>query len=119
YVARAGGDNERLVAIRERYGLDDAVPAEEQLAEAREGLSGPSVRLMRTVARAIKEDLGSVKDVLDIFVRTGMEELEQLKPQLEMLKKIGDTLGVLGLDRARDQIQREARTLTAIVTSGT
>ncbi|MBN1237288.1 MAG: Hpt domain-containing protein [Gammaproteobacteria bacterium] len=118
YVARASGEHERLVAIRERYGLDEAVPAEEQLAEAREGLSGPSVKLMRTVAKAIKEDLGSVKDVLDIFVRTGMEDLEQLKPQLDMLKKIGDTLGVLGLDRARDQIQREGRELAAIVTSG-
>ena len=40
-----------------------------QVEQAREGLAGPSVKLMRTVAEAIKEDLGTVKDALDIFVR--------------------------------------------------
>ena len=35
-----------------------------------------------------------------------------------MLKKIGDTLGVLGLDKARGQIQRETQELAAIVASG-
>src|SRR5690606_39144373 len=99
------------------YRLDEAVPPESQLAEARESLAGPSVKLMRTVAKAIKEDLSSVKDALDIFVRTGMEDIEQLKPQLDMLKKIGDTLGVLGLEKARAEIQREARGLNAIVGS--
>ncbi|HEX7081748.1 MAG TPA: Hpt domain-containing protein [Gammaproteobacteria bacterium] len=117
YVARAGGRHERLLKIRETYRLDEAVPPESQLADAREGLAGPSVKLMRTVAKAIKEDLSSVKDALDIFVRTGMEDIETLEPQLDMLKKIGDTLGVLGLEKARAQIQREARDLTAIIGS--
>ena len=43
---------------------------------------------VRSVAEAIKEDLGVVKDVLDIFVRTGMSNMEELTPQLDMLKKI-------------------------------
>ena len=73
---------------------------------------------MRTVAQAIKEDLGTVKDALDIFVRTGMQAADKLGPQLDMLKKIGDTLGVLGLDKARGQIQRETQELAAIVTNG-
>src|SRR5690606_23553731 len=115
YIARSGGQHERLLKIRRMYRLDEVVPAEQQLAEARESLAGPSVKLMRTVAKAIKEDLSSVKDALDIFVRTGMEEVEQLKPQLDMLKKIGDTLGVLGLEKARAEIQREAADLGAIV----
>ena len=49
---------------------------------------------MRTVAAAIREDLGKVKDVLDIFVRRGGQPAE-LEPQVGMLRKIGDTLGVL------------------------
>ena len=73
---------------------------------------------MRTVAQAIKEDLGTVKDALDIFVRTGMQAADKLGPQVDMLKKIGDTLGVLGLDKARGQIQRETQELAAIVTNG-
>ena len=93
------------------------LPGEDQLELAREGLAGPSVKLMRTVAQAIKEDLGAVKDVLDIFVRTGMQGIDKLGPQLEMLKKIGDTLGVLGLESARTQIQRETQELSGIVAS--
>ncbi|MGB7216839.1 MAG: Hpt domain-containing protein, partial [Gammaproteobacteria bacterium] len=115
YVARSASRHERLVNIRRIYRLDEVVPPEQQLAEARESLAGPSAKLMRTVAKAIKEDLASVKDSLDIFVRTGMEDVEQLKPQLEMLKKIADTLGVLGLEKARAEIQREAANLAAIV----
>ncbi len=117
YVARSTTDDTRITKLRDIYGLSDMLPAEEQLEQAREGLAGPSVKLMRTVAHAIKEDLGAVKDVLDIFVRTGMQDIEKLGPQLELLKKIGDTLGVLGLERARSQIQRETQELGAIVAS--
>jgi chemosensory pili system protein ChpA (sensor histidine kinase/response regulator) len=117
YAARAAGDGERLGEIRTAYELTDVVPGEERLAEASQALAGPSVKLMRAVAEAIKEDLASVKDVLDIFVRTGMANAVDLEPQLEMLKKISDTLGVLGLASSRDDIQKEAKALTAIIAS--
>jgi chemosensory pili system protein ChpA (sensor histidine kinase/response regulator) len=117
YVARATSDDPRIQKLRETYGLAEMLPGEEQLEQAREGLAGPSVKLMRTVAQAIKEDLGAVKDVLDIFVRTGMQDIDKLGPQLDLLKKIGDTLGVLGLEKARAQIQRETQELGGIVAS--
>ncbi len=115
YIARADSNDPRIQQLREAYGLSDILPGEEQLEQAREGLAGPSVKLMRTVAQAIKEDLAAVKDVLDIFVRTGMHDLDKLPAQLEMLKKIGDTLGVLGLENARMRIQRESQELGASV----
>ena len=117
YVARAAGDGERLGAIRAAFELTEIVPGEDPLAEATQNLAGPSVKLMRAVAEAIKEDLGTVKDALDIFVRTGMGNPVDLEPQLEMLKKISNTLGVLGLANCRDDIQKEAKALTAIVAS--
>jgi chemosensory pili system protein ChpA (sensor histidine kinase/response regulator) len=118
YVARATTQDARIEALRKQYKLGDVLPQQAQIEQAREGLAGPSVKLMRTVAHAIKEDLGTVKDALDIFVRTGMHGADKLAPQLDMLKKIGDTLGVLGLDRARGQIQRETQELATVVTSG-
>jgi chemosensory pili system protein ChpA (sensor histidine kinase/response regulator) len=118
YVARATSQDPRIEALRKQYNLGDILPGQLQIEQAREGLAGPSVKLMRTVAQAIKEDLGTVKDALDIFVRTGMQGPDKLGSQLDMLKKIGDTLGVLGLDKARGQIQREAQDLAAIVTNG-
>ena len=118
YVARATSQDPRIEALRKQYNLGEMLPEQVQVEQAREGLAGPSVKLMRTVAQAIKEDLGTVKDALDIFVRTGMQGVDKLGPQLDMLKKIGDTLGVLGLDKARGQIQRETQDLAAIVASG-
>jgi chemosensory pili system protein ChpA (sensor histidine kinase/response regulator) len=118
YVAKATSEDPRIEALRKQYSLAEVLPAQVEIEQAREGLAGPSVKLMRTVAEAIKEDLGTVKDALDIFVRTGMQGAEKLSPQLDMLKKIGDTLGVLGLDKARGQIQRETQDLAAIVTNG-
>ncbi|HEX9875117.1 MAG TPA: Hpt domain-containing protein [Gammaproteobacteria bacterium] len=115
YISRASGNCERVEEIRSVYSLDEVVPPEEQLVEARNELAGPSAKLMRTVAQAIKEDLSSVKDALDIFVRTGMEDPEDLAQQLDMLKKIGDTLGVLGLGALRDQIRAQAEDLGALV----
>src|SRR5688572_4635130 len=118
YVAKSTSQDPRIEALRKQYSLAEVLPAQAQIEQAREGLAGPSVKLMRTVAQAIKEDLGTVKDALDIFVRTGMQGRDKLSPQLDMLKKIGDTLGVLGLDKARGQIQRETQDLAAIVTNG-
>jgi chemosensory pili system protein ChpA (sensor histidine kinase/response regulator) len=115
YVARATSDDERIDNLRRTFGVDTAIPGADEIEQAREDMAGPSVRLMLTVAEAIKEDLGEVKDVLDIFVRTGMEAVAELKPQLDMLKKIGDTLGVLGLERARSKIQNETDQLAVIV----
>ena len=117
YGARATSDDPRIQKLRETYGLAEMQPGEEQIEQASEGLAGPSVKLMRTVAQAIKEDLGTVKDVLDIFVRTGMQDIEKVGPQLDLLKKIGDTLGVLGLEKARVKIQRETQELGGIVAS--
>src|SRR5690606_13139263 len=113
YVARAKSEDERVAQVRETFGLAEMLPGEEQLEKAREGLAGPSIKLMRTVAQAIKEDLSAVKDVLDIFVRTGMTASKELAPQLEMLKKIGDTLGVLGLEHAQSAIAAETEALGA------
>lgn len=118
YVARSTVDHERIRAVRDAYDLTGLVPGEGELEQAREDLAGPSVKLMHTVAQAIKEDLSAVKDVLDIYARTGMNDAVPLGPQLEMLKKIGDTLGVLGLDNARGQIQDGTEALGQVVVAG-
>ena len=73
---------------------------------------------METVGSAIKEDLSRVKDVLDIFVRTGMNKSSELVPQLELLKKISDTLGVLGLGELRGDIDAEIERLKTVVERG-
>jgi chemosensory pili system protein ChpA (sensor histidine kinase/response regulator) len=118
YVARSGHAGERISEIRAAFNLSELLPGDEQVEHAREALSAPSVKLMKTVASAIKEDLARVKDVLDIFVRTGMSNSAELVPQLDLLKKISDTLGVLGLGELRGDIDSEIDRLKGVVSQG-
>ena len=118
YVARASTSGGRIAAVRASFKLSELLPVDDSIEHERESLSAPSVKLMRTVAAAIKEDLSKVKDVLDIFVRRGGGHSDELVPQLELLKKISDTLGVLGLGELRQRIQQEISELSDIVTDG-
>ena len=115
YVARATTRGERIDAVKSSFRLGELLPVDESVEQERESLSAPSVRLMRTVAAAIKEDLGRVKDALDLYTRKGGPP-EELAPQVDLLKKIGDTLAVLGLGSVREQVQGELARLTDIIT---
>ena len=115
YVARATSAGPRTAAVRASFKLQELLPVSEQIEQERENLSAPSVKLMETVAGAIKEDLSRVKDVLDIFVRKGGAQVEELGVQLEMLRKISDTLGVLGLGDLRTKVQAQIQRLKDIV----
>jgi chemosensory pili system protein ChpA (sensor histidine kinase/response regulator) len=118
YVARATTSGGRISAVRASFKLAELLPVDDTIEQERESLSAPSVKLMRTVAAAIKEDLSKVKDVLDIFVRRGGGQSAELLPQLELLKKISDTLGVLGLGELRQRVQDEIQALAQIVQDG-
>ena len=117
YVARATGRGEKVTSIRKAFNLAELIPGDKQVEDAREGLHAPGAELMKTVAAVIREDLARVKDVLDIYVRTGGENADELAPQLDLLKKISDTLGVLGLGDLRGDIQTEIARLRSLVDS--
>ena len=116
YVGRSESAGPRVTAVRASFRLNELLPVDDAVDQERESLSAPSVKLMQTVAAAIREDLGKVKDVLDIFVRRGAGQPQSLAPQVEMLHKIGDTLGVLGLGELRAAVQGETERLEKIVT---
>jgi chemosensory pili system protein ChpA (sensor histidine kinase/response regulator) len=118
YVARATTSGGRIAAVRASFKLAELLPVDDTIEQERESLSAPSVKLMRTVAAAIKEDLSKVKDVLDIFVRRGGGQSADLLPQLDLLKKISDTLGVLGLGELRQRVQDEIQALSHIIQDG-
>ncbi|HEY8507857.1 MAG TPA: hypothetical protein VIL32_05850, partial [Steroidobacteraceae bacterium] len=111
YVGRSESSGPRVTAVRASFRLSELLPVDETIEQERENLSAPSVKLMQTVAAAIREDLGKVKDVLDIFVRRGAGQPQELAPQVDMLRKIGDTLGVLGLGELRASVQAETERL--------
>ena len=118
YVAQASTSGGRISAVRASFKLSELLPTDDTIEQERASLSAPSVKLMRTVAAAIKEDLAKVKDVFDIFVRRGGEHSAELLPQIDLLKKISDTLGVLGLGELRQRVQQEVAELSRVIADG-
>ncbi len=118
YAARSTSNGPKVTAVRASFRLNELLSVDDSVEQERENLSAPSVKLMRTVSAAIREDLGKVKDVLDIFVRRGGQPAE-LEAQVGMLRKIGDTLGVLGLGELRQLVIEETGRLEAMAAGKT
>jgi chemosensory pili system protein ChpA (sensor histidine kinase/response regulator) len=115
YIGRAGSDGKRIKAIKESFKLGELLPQESEVTEARESLSGPNINLMRTVSGAIREDIGRIKDTLDIFVRMGKSDTHELAPLDELIKKVGDTLTVLGLPALNQELEDQRKNLQQIL----
>src|SRR5215469_12650091 len=115
YIGRAATAGKRIAAIKESFKLGELLPEAEEVAEARESLSGPNVNLMRTVSGAIHEDIARIKDTLDIFVRMGKSDTAELAPLDELIKKVGDTLTVLGLPALNQELEAQRKNLQKIL----
>lgn len=115
YIGKAAAGGERVAAIKEAFRLGELLPADDDVSDARNRLSGPNLSLMKTVSAAIKEDLARVKDTLDIFVRMGKNDAVELSGLVELLKKVADTLGVLGLGEFREDVEAERDVLEKLV----
>ena len=118
YVARAQEPEGLVAEVQATYRLQELLPDETQMEQARQSLSGHNTELMATVTAAIKEDLGRIKDTLDIYLRSSERDPATLAPAAEILDRVGDTLGMLGMGSLRKQIVEQAGIMHAMVEGG-
>jgi len=97
YVAHASADSPRLTEVRQAFKLQALLPSEKELEHAKGSISGHNRALLDTVSAAIKDDLLRVKEALDIFLRAQGNDPAELMAQVDVLDRVGDTLGMLGL----------------------
>ncbi|WP_313920011.1 Hpt domain-containing protein [Tahibacter sp.] len=97
YVAHASGESPRLTEVRQAFRLQSLLPSEKELEHAKGSISGHNRALLDTVSLAIKDDLLRVKEALDIFLRAQGNDPAELMAQVDVLDRVGDTLGMLGL----------------------
>lgn len=119
YVAHSGAAGisrgPRSAEIGRVYRLDTLLPTEVELQHAQGSMTGRNKNLLGTVSAAIKDDLLRVKEALDIFLRSRDSDPADLQGQVEVLRRVGDTLGMLGLgvprrvvDEQRDVVEEMA-----------
>ncbi len=87
----------RASEIRRVYHLDALLPTQAELQHAQGSMTGRNKALLDTVSNAIKDDLVRVKEALDIVLRGQQIDSSGLEAQAEVLNRVGDTLGMLGL----------------------
>lgn len=104
YIALGEAGSEKVDAIKAYFHLDQFMPDEAEIKHAQGSLSGKNKELLQTVSAAIKDDILVVQESLDLFIRNKSAQLEELSPLLGNLQKIADTLGILGLGVARDDV---------------
>ena len=104
YIAKAEHPTGQMLTIKDRYGLDDALPDSAMVDEERARLAGPDRDAMRSVLAALCEELVRVKERLDLFVRSDRQHTSDLESLLAPLRQIADTLAVLGFGQPRKVI---------------
>jgi chemosensory pili system protein ChpA (sensor histidine kinase/response regulator) len=104
YVARSNGDSPLVANVQSTYQLKQALQQDgqhEQLAIDADALS--------SVVDALLEELTAIKDYLDLHGRRADVDRSEIKETLPLIKRVGDTMAVLGfvapLARIREQDQ--------------
>ena len=118
YVARSGDSSERVRAIQERFALDSLLPDAQDVADNQEtGGYRPGSDILQSVSDALREDLTTIKDALDLYVRSDQGEPERLSGVNDTLRRVADTLGMLGLGIPR-RVVREQMPVVERMASG-
>ncbi len=123
YVARAGKHapgftpNSHLQRIYETYHLDDAlIEGRESGEDSANILSSPDPEAMRSVVEALKSELNIIKHALDVCL-SGGDAQTVLSEALPVVKRIGDTMAVLGLGDLRKQVLEQGAALEMVANS--
>ena len=115
YVAKVTRPTPRMQSLKERYGLDEALPDSAVVDAERARLAGPGRNAMGSVLGALCEELVRVKERLDLFVRSDRQHTHDLDALLAPLRQIADTLAVLGFGQPRKVIIDQLAVVLSLV----
>lgn len=105
-VALADSHGPLASAMREVFGLTPLPFTDHLLEEEYQRLAGPGQAVMRSLSAAIREELASVKDMLDLLER-GTLQGETLGTLHALLGKLAKTLGMVGLTSAGNSLSAQ------------
>ncbi|MCU1717459.1 ferrous iron transporter B [Pseudomonas sp. 5P_3.1_Bac2] len=98
-VALADSSGPYASQVREAFALSSLPFTDHLLEEQYQRLAGPGQAVMRSLSAAIREELASLKDMLDLMER-GSVSGDSLSNLHTLLGKLSKTLGMVGLTSA-------------------
>jgi hypothetical protein len=101
-----------VAALSEVFGLTPLPFTDHLLEEEYQRLAGPGQAVMRSLSSAIREELNSVKDMLDLIER-GMLQSDSLTSLHALLGKLSKTLGMVGLSSAGNSLNAQLQVVAS------
>ncbi|VXB59139.1 conserved hypothetical protein [Pseudomonas sp. 8BK] len=111
-VALADTRGPQAAVLSEVFGLTPLPFTDHLLEEEYQRLSGPGQAVMRSLSSAIREELNSVKDMLDLIER-GTLQSDSLNSLHTLLGKLSKTLGMVGLSSAGNSLNAQLQTVAS------
>lgn len=100
-LARSPSNGKIATEVSQAFGLAD------YLQQYSGGLGGLNAELKQTVSADIMEELSSVKDAFDVFVRSDRSAIENLGPMAEKLERMAETLRLLQENSLQESLQQQ------------
>jgi hypothetical protein len=111
-VALTDTRGQQAAALSEVFGLTPLPFTDHLLEEEYQRLAGPGQAVMRSLSSAIREELFSVKDMLDLIER-GTLQNDNLSSLHALLGKLSKTLGMVGLSSAGNSLNAQLHTVAS------
>lgn len=115
FVTRSTSGGPLTKVIKAQYYLKDALPDNKTVLLKRQTLRKSDSKVMSSVIKSVSDELMSVKDALDRYVRGPSRDQELVKAQLPVLSQVADIMGVLGLGIPLNVIQNQVNILSRMV----
>ncbi|MBM7062033.1 ferrous iron transporter B [Pseudomonas sp. UL073] len=113
-VALADSRGPLATQVRETFGLATLPFTDQLLEEEYQRLSGPGQAVMRSLSSAIREELNSIKDLIDLIER-GTHESESFASLHSLLARQSKTLSMVGLGSASAALSAQLPTVNGWV----
>ncbi|TDU25696.1 chemosensory pili system protein ChpA (sensor histidine kinase/response regulator) [Panacagrimonas perspica] len=110
YAGRSSCTGPRVSALRRALQLDTWLPSLEVVQACRARLRGASTGLLVRVAEELRSDLAEVRDSIDVALRAGASR-QEFESTAQLLKRVADTLLVLGLSAESQALAQPVETL--------
>lgn len=118
YIAKSPIQNGAIGAVKKRFNLAAALLSETELQHERKALLGPDKSTVGSVVGALIEEITSLKDQIDLLVRSDDDRIRSLEKLLPASKQVIDTMGMLGLGMPRQVLQDQQGNLTRLMKQG-
>ncbi|TDL94002.1 ferrous iron transporter B [Stutzerimonas stutzeri ATCC 17588 = LMG 11199] len=105
-VALADSKGPLASQVRQIFSLSPLPFTDHLLEDESQRLAGPGQAVMRSLSSAIREELASLKDLLDLIER-GTAQAEAYSNLHNLLGKLAKTLGMVGLSSAASTLQAQ------------